>query len=343
VLVCANGTLGNGNSCQTVAGLNQSGGGAHVQNANGYDITFWSNSNCTGAMNWEVESYTASTGVLYAWVKIPSLLAAGNTIYMCYGDSSISSFQGGSTGSNFDASSKVVYHMADSGSTLTDSTANGNNATKKSSTAPSLTSSGFIHDAQVFAGTANTTSNDYATFPASVPNANTWTIEWWGNQNINPPHTAGLSTVFFQHTSQNIGAGYNWFPTGTLKWRNDFNTGQTPTASGTASPGSWHHIVFVRNGDSMNIYLDGTAGTAQTGFGTSSDSFLGLGFSGSPTTVWDTVNGYLDEIRLSNTVRSTDWITIEYNTTVAPASFETFGSETSLSTAVPALFFGSEM
>jgi hypothetical protein len=294
-------------------------------------------------MNWDVEKYTASTGELYAWVKIPSLLAAGKTIYVCYGDSSISSFQGGSTGSNFDSSSKIVYHMTDSGSTLTDSSSSGNNGTKKSSTEPTLTTSGMFGSAQTFVGVANSATNDYATFPASVPNSNNWTIEWWGNQNANPAHTPGQENVFFQHTSQNIGAGYFWFPNGTLKWRNDFNTGQSPTASGTASTANWHYIAFVRNGDSMNIFLDGVAGTAKTGFGTSNDSFIGIGYSGSASTNWNSFNGPLDEIRLSNTNRTSDQITISYNTESDPINFETFGSEIPLSTPSKALFFGSEM
>ena len=338
-LICANSTLGNGNACQTVPGLNQTGAGAHVTNSNGYDIVLTSDSSGTTLMNWETEKYVASTGEFIAWGKSASI-SDGTVVYVSYGNALISSFQGGSTGTNFDSATKVAYHMADTGSTLADSSPAGNNATKKSSTEPNPTTSGFIGSAQDFVGVANTSTNDYATFPASMPNSNTWTIEWWGKQIADPPHTGGLEAVFLQRTSQNVGAGYFWFTNGTLHWRDDFNSSQTPTASGQASGGAWYHVAFVRNGDSMNIYLNGVAGTAKTGFGTSAQSFLALGFSGAATSIWSSFNGTLDEVKVSNNVRSADWLTTEYNEG-APATFETWGSEQSGSVDIIFFFFNS--
>jgi len=50
-------------------------------------------SGCTSNLAWEVEKYGTSSGELEAWVKMPQLSNGGTTFYMCYGKSSISSFQ----------------------------------------------------------------------------------------------------------------------------------------------------------------------------------------------------------------------------------------------------------
>src|SRR6185436_662540 len=62
-----------------------------VQNDNGYDIGFYTNSNCsTGKMAWEQESYDNSSGAINYWVKVSSLSHTSDTVfYMCYGDASI--------------------------------------------------------------------------------------------------------------------------------------------------------------------------------------------------------------------------------------------------------------
>ncbi len=128
VLVCANGAA----PCNaSVPGLNQSGGGAHVQNASGFDIVFSSVSDCSsGLLSWETEKYVGSTGEMIAWVKIASLTASTNQFFMCYGNTLISTFQGGSVGNAWDTSYKGIWHLPN-GSSLSalDSTSNANNGT----------------------------------------------------------------------------------------------------------------------------------------------------------------------------------------------------------------------
>src|SRR6185295_8960612 len=47
--------------------------GGNVQNANGHDVIFTSDANCTTKLNHEVETYVAASGAVNYWVKIPSL------------------------------------------------------------------------------------------------------------------------------------------------------------------------------------------------------------------------------------------------------------------------------
>src|SRR3989338_568005 len=56
--------------------------GGKVQNASGYDVGFYTNSKCsTGKMSWETELYTATTGVVNYWVKVPTLTTASDFVF----------------------------------------------------------------------------------------------------------------------------------------------------------------------------------------------------------------------------------------------------------------------
>jgi len=109
--------------------------GGNVQNANGYDIIFASDSGCATQLNHEVESYNAATGAVNYWVRVATVSHTSDTrIYMCYGNASITIDQTNKTSvwNNFNA----VWHMGN-GSTLnlSDSTANGNDLVNAGTTA----------------------------------------------------------------------------------------------------------------------------------------------------------------------------------------------------------------
>jgi len=307
----------------TYSYLTTQANGGNVQNASGYDIIFTSDSACQNSLSFEQESYNPSTGAVVYWVKVPTVSHSASTvIYLCYDNSTITTFQS-TPSSTWDGNFQGVWHMGESsGTTLHDSTSNANNAIKKGASNPAPTSSGEIGGGQTFVGTLNSTNNDYALFSSLTPATNTWTIEWWAYET----NAIYLDSVFLQSDSGNIlFAGYYWYPNGSLHWYNNYNTSLTPTPPSAASLNNWHHVVFVRNGDSMNVYLDGVAGTAVTGNGTSTAQFKGLGWDG--VAGYDcSFNGTLDEARLSNTVRSADWIVTEYNNQSSPSTFYTVGA-----------------
>ena len=91
-----------------------------------------STNTCT--LNYEVESYNATTGALVAWVMIPSvntISASSNTvIYIYFGNSGITASLQNATGV-WDSNYSAVWHMSDSAATKTvnDSTSNNNDGT----------------------------------------------------------------------------------------------------------------------------------------------------------------------------------------------------------------------
>jgi hypothetical protein len=214
-----------------------------------------------------------------------------------------------------------------SGTILHDSTANANDATKKAAGNPAYTASGQVGAAQKFLGTANSSNNDYALFQSLTPATATWTVEFWSDAT----NYVNADSVFLRNSSvlPIVFLGYYWYPAGSLKYFNSYNSA-TPTPPSLVSPGVFHYVVFARNADSMNVFVDGVAGTPVTGFGTSPDQFKGLGWDGGPGGP-NSFNGILDEVYYSNVTRSSDYITARFNNLSSPSTFYTVGPYTTAS------------
>jgi len=108
--------------------------GGLVLNTQGNDILFLSDRG--QQVNWEVESYNPATGAATFWVQVPTLSSvADTTVYLFYGNPSVTSFQGNKQGT-WDSNFAAVYHMSDNSAApaVSDATANGNNGTSQTST-----------------------------------------------------------------------------------------------------------------------------------------------------------------------------------------------------------------
>jgi hypothetical protein len=103
---------------------------AAAAQVSGNDILF-TDSNGTSLLNYEIESYTSSTGKLIAWVKVPSLSTTSDAlIYMYYGNSSAAAAIAANKQGTWDSNYAGVWHLPN-GTTLSgaDATANANNGT----------------------------------------------------------------------------------------------------------------------------------------------------------------------------------------------------------------------
>jgi Concanavalin A-like lectin/glucanases superfamily/Divergent InlB B-repeat domain/Domain of unknown function (DUF2341) len=119
--------------------------GGHVNSTSGFDIIFASDAAGTQKLDHEIESYNYSTGQFIAWVRIPALSHAANTvIYVLYGNSSINSSQENRTGV-WDSNFKGVWHFSEdpngAAPQFKDSTSNGKAMTTAQSGGGVLTSS----------------------------------------------------------------------------------------------------------------------------------------------------------------------------------------------------------
>jgi hypothetical protein len=99
--------------------------------------------------------------------------------------------------------------------------------------------------------------------------------------------------------------------------------------------GKWHHLAFTYTSGSLKIYINGTldreytdvTGSIQAGGGSGSQ-FIYFGAQ-DPSSPFRTLDGKLDEMRLSTGVRSPEWLNTTYQNVANLAGFLSVGSEES--------------
>jgi cysteine-rich repeat protein len=337
----------------TSLNLRTAGNGGHVQNTNGYDITFVGSdtttcggvSSCT--FNYEIESYTASTGRVVAWVEIPGLKTTSATsnqiITVKYGDATISSPTQNAPGT-WQPSFKGVWHMSQSSSPAADSTSTGASASFNGSPTPA-TATGLIGSGLSTSGTTGAGYLDYRSTTFNWASTDTFTYEGWFNT------SDAYGPLFSQRDNGagnpdiDITIGYDGITTNAGKMevlvRDDTGGSNAEVNGSTAlNDGNWHHFAVTRTSGTIQVYVDGTSIGSSTNAGASSS--ITTGASGNYQNIgregnW-VVSGYgnaderylagtFDEFRISNTLRSGDWIVTDYNTMKSPSSTYALGGE----------------
>lgn len=286
--------------------------GGEVQNTNGYDITFSSDAGGTSLYKWDVEMYNPATGQIAIWVNIPSLSSTvDNTIYMRYNQAGITTFQGGTAGTTWDANYYSVWHMKEqltgSGQTVSDASGNGNNLTSSGTWTTGQQVTGQVGNALQ----AINANSDFFTFP-TVGFASSFTIEGWFNLT-----SASNTTFTFGHNS--FANDCNFF-SGDYRL---YNGGGDQIVDGnTTSTGVWTHLVITNNAGAYTVYHNGASSA------TASPTAFTFNFSRlyeNLTTISSTISG--DEVRISSIARSAGWVATEYSNMSNPATFYSIGSE----------------
>jgi len=315
------------------------GNGGKVQNANGYDVGFYSDSALTTKLPWEVELYTASTGLVIYWVQVPTLSVSVDTvIYMAYGDPSISTDQSNKTGT-WDSGFAAVYHMNDNAanSNVLDSTSNANTGTATNGSPINTNTSGFggqtgkIGSCIAFDG-----SSQYITIPNST-SLNSWlalTVSAWIKASTGMAQYARLMEKGSNNEwtlAWNVTAGSN-----KLSLQLIGQSGVSVTSSSALADGStWHKVDAVithpsNYAESLGVDNSFTSGITSNSTPTKTHDLRIANYGGGGLLY----KGSIDEIRISTVNRNTDWLTSEYNGQSAPdkgtfgsSGFYTVGSE----------------
>lgn len=288
-----------------------------------YDLIASTLSDCS--LKLFVDTETVENGVLgstlTAWVNIPQLTTAtlqAATYYWCYGNSSITSYQGNSTGT-WANGFEGVYHFPNNSSFLVDSTSNSYNLSNLgASNVPGKIGAGFAGGCAAVSPTiSNLTKNGSCTNSIWF---NTTDIE--SNQAMFSGG-AGVDELFSDPVS------FFW-------------AGGNIGAPVDPPYGVWHLFegVFDNSSGTVYLYIDGQLSTSVSegigDFGTITSFYLGcrngsgLQFVGSG-----------DELRLSTTARSSDWIFTEYKNQNSPATFMPIGPELMAPPPPPTNFQGN--
>ena len=322
------------------------GNGGAVTNANGYDIIFTLDSAGTNPLAFEQDSYSASTGAVDYWVKVPTVSHTSDTvIYMFYGNSSVITDQSNKT-AVWDSNYKGVYHLPN-GTALSasDSTSNANNGTINGATA----TTGEIDGGASFNGSSSYVSIPAGAFSAypSSGSTNNYPLSfsaWFkttstgvilgqtdGTQPNGRPN--GWVPAIYVDTSGKVRASVFWHG----------SVSDQIISAAAYNDGNWHLVEDTYNTGTETLYIDGQAAGnksfSEVGYSSVYRYFIGTGYGSFWTGVsgaWGYWNGSLDEVRVSNTARSADWISTEYNNQSNPSTFYSVGAAATTGGSPPA-------
>jgi hypothetical protein len=283
------------------------------------DLIFTSDSALTTILSYEVAFYDATTGKIEAHILIATLSHTADTlIYLGAGNAAVTTFQGGSVGSAWNSGFKFVAHLSD-GTTLSgkDSTSNANNLSGQDGS-PSAVAG------KLDGGMATSSSDLRAPDAASLQPTNI-TVELWVNSSS--PGSYILSKLYAVGGIASYAMYTSFSSTSIYFYVSDGSSLTKSPNGGNVWDGNWHYVVGTWDGTTATIYADATSGGgtagARTAAYTASNLYLGS-FDGTSSSLY--YNGSMDEVRISNVVRSADWITTTYNNQSSPSTFYTLSS-----------------
>ena len=315
--------------------------GANVSDkTNGYDIRF-TDSSGNNLLPYEREDFSVSGGKATGdfWVQIPNISSsASTTIYLYYGNSSVSSTDWTAAMSTITNCTSItnaqcvwyengannyvgVWHLNDKSGTLNinDSTINGNSGTSNGVTA---TTSGMFNGAGNFNGSSYVNLSN----PSLVRLDSSFTISSWFNYtadgNLLVRAASGTGGWVSGAKYIGMGTGYNCINTS-----HTFNFGAYGESPGedtcsvaSLTSNAWYFGTITRNSSNLvTVYVNGAVSNSQTSTVPADilSHSVGIGgvVGGQPG-----FNGLINEFRYSNVVRPAAWIKFEYCNEMSTAS-----------------------
>ena len=274
----------------------------------GYDLRFTS-SDGTTLLAYERESFAVSSSKATAniWVKVPTITTASDTvIYMYYGKAD--AVDGQDTTNVWSNGFVLVSHLGESSGSAGDSTGNGNTGTFAGNLPdPKSAVSGYGQD---FDGTD---PYDYVNYGDVAIPTTAGTFSVWMNSNVAYSGQIGLWRSYYSGTSylfDNVVYGSDFY-TG---WKNVSSDKRIVWSASSLSTGKWYKYDLTwANGGSQNVYLNllskGSSSSLDATWNTSTSTGENLGAYAESNSTW---NGLLDELRISNVVRSDAYRKFEY-------------------------------
>ena len=306
----------------------------------GDDILFMDGTGVAHRLFHEIEYYSGGAGKLIAWVNISSLSSQHDTsLYMYYGNPS--SYNQQASPLVWDTHYRAVWHMNDETLTTIKDSAGDNIGTKtgESGNMPDEII-GKIGNAQEF-NEEHLERIIFSSCPYPVNEYDDLTVSIWSktasfspefDQRIISTQEGSVGTYYTMNQYGNYGVNAK-----KIVWQLR-SAGSTPmdyaVFGNEVSIGEWVYSVgtvdryynlakLFMNGDEVGIPCNiSTMGTLNNGI-----DFFAIG-ADDPDFGWrHAVDGTLDEIRISDIVRSPEWIATEYNNQIAPSSFYILGPE----------------
>ncbi|WP_454803223.1 DUF2341 domain-containing protein [Mucilaginibacter phyllosphaerae] len=288
-----------------------------------YDFAF-TTAGSTTELNYDIEDYNKITGALLVWVRVPTLVRTTNyslTFYFGSLTANATNVKENTWSSDY----RAIYHFNEKSTTaaVLDATSFNIDAAQTNlsiGTDRFHEATGLTGGAYNFNGTAKIVS------ASNAPITGSFTLSAWVNS---------VTTVDSKILSNevNYGKGYKLsVKNGKVETetRNTLNSDPgNLLQAGNVTANMWQYIQGVYNSTAGTFtnYVNGFVATptgtgAAPEAGTSNIIALGIDYL-SPTSSTNHFIGLMDEVRISNTVKSADWIKAEYTNQNNPAAFRT--------------------
>jgi hypothetical protein len=311
-------------------------------------------------LNYQVENYNTTTGVIYFWVKLPLLYKSGspngsNTLYCYFGSTNPSVTHNAAwqklTWSNVTATSGInysgVWHFNESPSNpapqFSDATVNNNNLSSGSSGSVTQNTASQIGNGITLAATSvldigatglpNSQASQTLSIWASYPTTPTATSNLIVLENSTNPATTGNGTQMGVLVQSGTKTLQTW------RWANR----NTPLVKSSTIPtaNTWHYYVYSYDAtaDKSYLYVDGallagpTSNSGNLPFSGTADMVSfgdyinnNIGGSGAHTVGGQSYTGSMDESHVIGATLSADWIKAEYVNQNNPDAFTISGA-----------------
>jgi hypothetical protein len=289
----------------------------------GDDILFMNGAGVATKLNHEIEFFDGGSGGLVAWVNIPVLSSLNDTVlYLYYGNERCLSKE--NVEGTWDAHYVMVQHLqADSCKNMDDSTSNHNDVTAQGGS-PSYQQPGKVGRAVRF------DDNDYLSFENAVRGAFPLSLEVWFNTDT----VSDTTYVISNGAGSRAGSGlaiYTYTGQLRLAFRNKANSYSTQCIYPNAMVGSWYYYAGAWSGQMQedgHFVLNSEIFSETPKSDTVGDPWaLDIGAAGDVPGHIDSFNGLIDEVRISDTVRSVEWLITGYQNQNNPTEFLIIGPE----------------
>ena len=229
-----------------------------------------------------IEKFDSLNELALVWVQVPKLLPGSNAefIWVYYGNQGAAAADDAK--GTYDATQALVYHFSEREAAPQDSTANANHAARSTArvNGAGLIGAGLTCDAVSELALPST--------PALKSSTNGLTLSMW----LKPVDTADApiytQTEGASPLTVSIRGGMLVAQSGTI----------TATTTAPVNAGAWQHVAVVAK-DGLAIYVNGVEAARAAGSVPDMEgaAILGKGFKGD-----------IDELEVSTTARSADWI-----------------------------------
>lgn len=299
----------------------------------GYDIIYTTASDCSRSqIFWDTETVNSIT-----WVNIPLVSSATDvTLTKCYGNPSITTYQGIST-ATYDSNTVAVWHPTQNlvNNTSSDSTSNNSSGTINGV----ITSTGILGNSGFYQSSLGGGTGASLNFgnPNSIRNIQVpLTITMWyfptiiGTQeDLLTNWITGIGGTIKEICLNGSSLFYGMSTSGCSSAQVQFYSG-----AGTPASLAWHFVTISVSGSlvtpTLTISLDGNTPQvlSPSAFCAVPSNNIGviLGNTADSSNIFP-YDGYIDDVTISNIARSNDWLKTLYNSQSSPSTFMTVGPE----------------